>query len=183
MSDTDIALSDQMDAQRHAAMDAGMTAAGVSLTEKHAADYFGFDESHRLMLDDGLSWIDHKTLNEGARRQYLNAVNRDVTIKKSSGDAVMRIATGDEKASLLKAAVVGWNLTRSGQPVQFNTTNLTEFLMKAPPTVVDEIHKAIVKANPWLTSEVTIEDIDKEIAELQEARAAKILELEGKAGS
>lgn len=168
---------------RTAAIEANMAAAGIALTERSQVDYFGFDETHRVVLPDGLSSIDHKTLNEGARRKYLNSVNRDVKFQKSTGDAIMRIASGDEKAALLKSAICGWSLVRNGQPFAFSDRNLAEFLDKASPAIVDIIHKDVQRANPWLTADVTIEDIDKEIAELQETRQRKIDEESGKAAS
>lgn len=168
---------------RAAAIEANMIAEGLPTREPIAVDYFGFDETHRVMLPDGVSWIDHKVLTEGARRKYLNKVNRDVRIQKASGDAIMRIATGDEKAALLSSAICGWNLSRGGQPVPFNDRNLSEFLDKASPKIIDLIHKDIAVHNNWLNADVTIEDIDKEIAELQELRQRKLDEEQGKVGS
>lgn len=164
-------------------MEANMVAAGVSLTEKAQVDYFGFDETHRVVLSDGLSFVDHRTLNEGARRKYLNSVNRDVKFQKSTGDAIMRIASGDEKAALLRSAIVGWSLVKGGQPHSFSDRNLAEFLDKASPAIIDIIHKDVQRANPWLTADVTVEDIDKEIEELQVTRQLKIDEESGKAVS
>ena len=171
------------EAARVEAMEANMAAAGIATHEKAPVDYFGFDETHRVVLPDGRSSVDHKTLNEGARRKYLNSVNREVTFQKATGDARMKIASGDEKAALLKAAICGWNLMRSGQPVAFTDRTLGEFLDKASPEIIDIIHKDIQRANPWLTADVTVEDIDKEILELQEARQRKLDEEAGKAAS
>lgn len=180
MSDTTLS---EFDDDRTVAMEAQMAAQGVAVVEAVQVDYFGFDETHTVMLPDGKSFVQHRTLNEGARRKYLNAVNRDVKFQKSTGDAIMRIASGDEKAALLKAALCGWNLIRNGQPLAFNDRNLTEFLDKASPQIIDLIHKDIQQANSWLTSDVTVEDIDKEIAELQEQRQRLLEEESGKAAS
>lgn len=171
------------DDARVVAMEANMVAQGVATTERVQADYFGFEETHRVVLPDGISFIEHKVLNEGARRRYLNSVNRDVKFQKATGDAIMRIASGDEKGALLKAAIVGWGLSRAGQPVAFNPRNLDEFLEKAPPKVIDLIHKDVQRANDWLVADVTVEDIDREIADLQEMRAKKLDEEAGKGAS
>lgn len=171
------------DDDRVVAMEANMAAQGVATTEKVQADYFGFGEFHSVTLPDGISYIQHKTLNEGDRRKYLNSVNRDVKFQKATGDAIMRIASGDEKQALLRSAIVGWNLSRGGQPVPFNDRTLAEFLEKASPKIIDIIHKDVQRANDWLAADVTVDDIDKEIAELQELRAKKLDEEQGKAAS
>lgn len=149
-------------------------------TETLQVDYFGFEERHRCVLPDGVSYIEHKTLNEGDRRKYLNKTNRDVRVAKGSGDAIIRMAPGDERAELLKAAITGWNLVRDGDPIPFNTPNLDKFLAGANPRIVDLIEKDIRKHNPWLLAEMTIEDIDNEIANLQEMRETVLREQEGK---
>jgi len=173
-----------MERQRMERMRDEMKAAGLSTEEHIQVDYFGFDEVHRVMLDDGVSYIEHRTLTEGARRKYMNTVNREVRLQKS-GDAFMKMATGDERHALLESAIVGWNLVRASKdgvlsPITFSPGALKQFLDKAPPGVVDRIEKDIRDKNPWLVGDVTIEDIDEQIAELNELREKKVQEAEGK---
>lgn len=161
-----------------------MRDAGVATEEHTQADYFGFEEIHRVMLPDGKSYIEHKTLNEGARRKYMNRVNREVRLQKS-GDAYMKMATGDERHALLEEAICGWNLVRADKngelkPLAFTQANRNAFLEAAPPEIIDRIEKDIRDKNPWLVADVTIEDIDEQIAELQELREKKVAEAEGK---
>jgi len=161
-----------------------MKDAGVSTEEHIQVDYFGFDETHRVMLPDGRSYIEHKTLTEGARRKYMNSVNREVRLQKS-GDAFMKMATGDERHALLESAICGWNLVKADKggevkPLSFSPGALKSFLDAAPPGVIDLIEKDIRDKNPWLVGDVTIEDIDEQIAELNELREKKVLEAEGK---
>lgn len=166
--------------ERDEATAAAMEAAGVSSTEPKQQWYFGFDETHRVMLDDGVSWVEHKVLNEGARRKYLNKVNRDIMLQRSTGNAIMRMQQGDEKHELLEQAIVNWNLVGAqGEPLVFNPNRLQEFLSKANPVVIDAIEKDVRLKNPWLLTEISVEDIDKQIAELQEMRAKKVEEDEG----
>lgn len=166
-----------------------MRADGVPTEEALQDDYFGFEETHRVLLPDGRSWIDHQTLNEGGRKKYLNQQNREVKVQKVTGDAILKMATGDERHSLLMSAIVGWNLMRRNpktgdmEAVAFNEKNLRDFLEKAPPRIIDLIEKDIRKHNPWLSADVTVEDIDKQIEELQELRAEKVKEAEGKEAS
>lgn len=166
---------------------AAMQEAGVAIFEPSQEDYFGFEEQHSVTLPDGRSYILHQTLNEGSRRKYMNQQNREVKLQKVTGDAILKMATGEERLALLTSAIVGWNLVRKNlktgdiEPVPFNNRNLTEFLEKANPRVVDLIDADVRKHNPWLTADVTIEDIDKQIAELEEMKENKIKEQEGKA--
>lgn len=156
-----------------------MIEAGVDPTTPVQADYFGFDETHTVPLPDGVSWVQHQTLTEGARRKYMNDVNREVRLQKQSGDAILKMQTGEERYNLLKTAITGWNLIRNGQPVPFNDNNLKQFLDKADPKIIDEIHKDVQKHNAWLMQEVSVEDIDEQIKELEEMREQKLKEQEG----
>lgn len=179
MTDTQVETPVDEDA-KNAAMEVAMVARGVPIDEPVPVDYFAFDETLRVMLPDNVSWVEHKVLNEGQRRKYLNATNRNVRFKKTSGDAEMNLAPGTEKAELLKVAITNWNLTKGGISQPFRLDTLENFLNVANPKVVDLIHKEIVKNNSWLMAEMSVEDIDREIAALQETRAVKVLEEEGK---
>jgi hypothetical protein len=106
-------------------------------------------------------------------------------VERSSGNARMKMAPGDERHALLEAAITGWNVVRGPDhvPMPFTPANLRVFLDKAPPRVIDLIEKEVRKANPWLLQEMTVEDIDKEIASLEEMREAKLKEEAGKSDS
>lgn len=163
------------------ATEAAMTAAGIAVTTPVQVSYFGFEETHIVYLPDGVSYIQHKTLNEGARRKYIDSNNRDVRIAKVTGDAIMRMQAGSEKHNLLKSAICGWNLVgASGQPMPFHDSNLQKFLDSTDPKIVDIIEKDVRKKNVWLMADLSVEDIDKQIEELTEMREAKVKEAEGK---
>lgn len=146
-------------------------------------DYFGMDIRHRTELPDGRSFVEHKELSEGERKKIQNESQRDVRLQKVTGDALIRSRPGDERHSLLRAAITGWNLRSAGAEVPFNDRNLQKFLDTAPPRVIDLIQKDIYKHNPWLLQEMTVEEIDKQIADLQEMREVKVQEEEGKGSS
>lgn len=143
-------------------------------------DYFSFDITDRVELPDGVSYIEIKVLNEGARRKYLNSVNREVKLQKATGDAIMQLASGDERKAILESSICGWNLMRNGQPVAYSEGAVREFLNKTNPKIIDLIEKRVRELNPWLTADVSIEDIDQNIKELQELREQKVKEQEGK---
>lgn len=181
-------MSDTTDFSAHdpapvVAAEAAMRAQGIATTETAQADYFGFEEVLIINLPDGVSWVQHQVLNEGARRKYLNSANRDVKFQKSTGDAIMRMAPGDEKHALLSQAIVGWNMARGGKPVAFSKQELDKFLEKASPKIIDLIHKEVVKANPWLLAEMSPADIKAEIERLQEMLVVAEEREAGKAAS
>jgi len=167
---------------RAASTAAAMEADGVSAVERTQQSYFGFEEIHKVLLPDGVSYIEHKTLNEGARRKYLNKVNRDIMLQRSTGNAIMRMQQGDEKHELLESAICGWNLIgKQGEPLVFNRDKLQKFLSEANPVIIDLIEKDVRKKNPWLLAEMSVEDIDKQISELEEMKETKLKEEEGNA--
>lgn len=182
MTDTaiDVEEAEAAEEARVIQVEAALVEQGLPTSEPVPEDYFGFEEIHRVMLPDGISWVEHKTLNEGQRRKFLNATNRGVRIKKGSGDAEMNFAPGTEKAALLNTAIVNWQMYRKGATVSFTPREKDNFLEQAPPRIIDIIHKDIVKKNSWLMTEMSIEDIDKEIESLQELRQVKVDEEEGK---
>lgn len=150
-------------------------------------DYFDFKVTEQVMLPDGHSWVEIKKLNEGERSKYQNEVNRDVRIKKNTGDASIRTAPGDERRVLLECAIIGWNLQRNGKPVPFSKdsrgSTLSQFLDNTDPVICDIIEKAVRRANPWLLTDMTVEEIDKEIDDLKDMRRTLIEQEEGKASS
>lgn len=146
-------------------------------------DYFGFDHQERFFFPDKVSYVILKSLNEGDRKRYVNQSNRRLAIKRATGDAEMSMAPGDEKHNLLKVAIVGWNLVRGGNPVAFNTNMLEQFLNNTNPRLVDDIEAKIHEMNPWLDSEASIEELEKEIAQLTETLNRKREEEAGKGTS
>jgi hypothetical protein len=178
--------AEQRDAEeaRNRQIEEAMEADGVSTSTPVQANYFGFSQTHRVFFPDGVTYVEIKTLNEGDRRAYLDAVNREVRLQKTSGDAIMKMATGSERKVLLEASIIGWNLLGpNGQPLTFSNDGrggtLQQFLNQADPSIIDIIEKEIRKRNVWLMADLSVEDIDKQIEELHEMRAVKIKEAEG----
>ena len=150
-----------------------------------AVDYFACDETYKVMLPDGIQWLECKTLNEGDRKRYQSKLNKDLTIKKSTGDAQLRLSQGEERHELIKAAVTGWNVMRAGKPLPFSKgsdgSNLTQFINAVPPSVVDHIFKQISERETWLAGDISVEDIDEQMKQLQDLRDTKVKERAGNA--
>jgi hypothetical protein len=156
-------------------------AATPAQAERPRADYFGFGAFYIYTMPDGVSTIQHKAMNEGARRRYQSRLSQDVKVERGTGNAIMKMQAGDERRILLEEAICGWDLMANGQPVPFNANRLHEFLENADPIVVDGIERDIRKHNPWLTSEASLDDLRREMNDLQERIDQKIREEEGKA--
>lgn len=147
------------------------------------ADYFGFQEFEEFYFPDGLTWIRFEKMNEGKKAQFQKSSSRDLVLERGSGNARMKVDPGADRHALIIASCTDWNLKRQGQPIMFSERNLKEFLNLANPVLVDELEKAIRKANPWLLAEMSVEDIDKEIENLQEMREVALERELGKSSS
>lgn len=177
-------LMDPADVAKASSIESGMAEAGRATSTPVQAEYFGTDETYKIMFPDGITFIEAKRLNEGDRRQYQAAIQKDVRVQKATGDAFMRMSSGEERAALIECAAVGWNLVKAGKQVGFSKgspgSSLAQWLTVAPPEIVDLVEKEIRLHEPWTMGELTVADIDKQIAELGELREAKVKEEEGK---
>ncbi len=132
-------------------------------------DYFGFQETHRYTFPDGLSWIEFRSMNEGEKKKFQAKTSRDMVLDRG-GNARMKMDPGTERHELIHSCATNWNMVRNGVPVPFNKINLNDFLTLADPRVVEDLEKAIRKANPWLLADMTVEDIQREIDSLEEMK-------------
>lgn len=145
-----------------------------------AVDYFAVVDTHVLTLPDGVQSVTLKTMTEGDRRKYLATVNQEVVMNTATKDMRLKGAAGEDKAALVEASIIDWNVIKDGKPLGFSKHGLREALNLWPPTLVDLIVEEIRKINPWLagdTEDLDVlreerEDLDRRIAEL-EAKAAK----------
>lgn len=149
------------------------------------ADYYGTDLQYQVFFPDEVTFVTCKTMTEGDRQKYQSATNRDVKISRQSGDMHLKLSTGEERMALLTSAIVGWNVVRAGVPVPFSSgspgSELNKFILQAPPKLIDHIERGIRKKEVWLLGEATVEDIDEQIANLQEQRETKVKEDSGNA--
>jgi hypothetical protein len=148
-------------------------------------DYFGFHRTEKYYLPDGVSYIEFKPMNEGEKKNFQDKTSKDLVLERTGG-ARMSILQGTERHELIKACVVGWNLTRNGEPLPQPTESrgkihFNDFLTLADPIIVEGLEKEIRKANPWLMAEMKVEDIDREIQNLQEMREVAVKREAGEA--
>src|SRR5688572_6474931 len=133
-------------------------------------DYFGFQERKNYYLPDKVSYFVLEAMNEGAKAKFQKSTRRDLVLKKGSGDASFSIDPAQERHALIRECVKDWNMMRGGQSIPFGEAGLRDFLSLADPKIVEGLELEIRKMNPWLLNELTVEEIDKQIEELQEMR-------------
>jgi hypothetical protein len=152
-------------------------------------DYFGFGDTKMFTLPDGKQQIFFKVMNEGERAQFQKSTSTDIKFNRSSGDAAIKADQAKERHELILTSVVGWSMKRrnaSGgwEDVPFSGNSpgstLGQWLKVADPKIVDELEFAIRKSNPWMQAEMTVEEIDKEIARLGELREQALEREKGK---
>lgn len=157
---------------------------GDDSTVPAQVSYFGLEQDHTVYLPDNVSFVVHKDFTEGDRKKYLSATNRDLRLQQRTGDAFLKTTPGEDRHALLRIAITGWNLLgQDSKPMRFSEQNLKIVLDAFPPHIIDLIEKDIREHNKWLSSEITIEDIDREIENLKRMREEKVKEAEGKVGS
>lgn len=142
-------------------------------------DYFGFDDYKRYYLPDGRQYIEFRVMNEGQRSKFEKKTSRDVRFNRRTDDAAIKVDAAEDRHALIEASVTNWHVVRrnaSGkfEPVPFTIgsqhASFNQWIDKADPRIVNDLHQEIVKANPWLNSEMNVEMIDEEIKKLQEMR-------------
>lgn len=153
-------------------------------------DYFGFGETEKWFFPDKKQYIEFQVMNEGQRREFQKKTNRDITFNRASNDAKIKADPAEERHALITTSVTGWNLRRRTskglEEVRFSKgspgAELEKFLAVANPKLVDDLEFAIRKANPWMQAEMSVEEIDKEMARLNDLRE-QVLEREKGEGS
>lgn len=156
--------------------EASMQAAGVQTMESQEVDYFAFEEIGEFVMPDGRQKIFLKALNEGAKRKFQKETSRDLRVQRSSGDALVKMDPGAERLQLCLESITGWTLRRrsprSGvwEDAPFDQPTVRRFLDNTDPKIIEDLEQEIRKLNPWLLDELSVEEIDKEIANLQELR-------------
>lgn len=184
MEDPDGDTLVEIDEEREARIDKEMEAGGIAPIQPVQADYFGVDHEEKVYFPDKVTYVTVQELDEGARRKYLNVTNKDIRLHRQSGDAFLKMATGDERFHLMKSAIIDWNLVEKDKngnvhSVSFSQSALDRFLDKGPPKVIDAIELKIRSMNPWLMADLSVEDIDQQIDELQQMKKTKLEDAEG----
>ena len=140
---------------------------GETMERTAPTDYFGFQATERFTFPDGQQFIEFSIMNEGAKARFQKLTTRDLVVQRG-GDARMKMDPAQERHELIRQSVTSWNLYRGGNAVAFSDRSLKDFLDLANPKLIEDLEKAIRKANPWLMADMKSEDIEREIENLNE---------------
>jgi hypothetical protein len=132
-------------------------------------DYFTFFERRKVMMPDGISWVEIEALNEGAKSRFQKSTSRDILMDRG-GNSRVKMDQASERHELIKTSVKDWSLRRGAEAVPFTPRELDQFLGTANPKIVEKIESEIRKLNPWLLAELSVKDIDEQIEQLQDLR-------------
>jgi hypothetical protein len=143
-------------------------------------DYFGFGQDYTFTLPDGKQTITYVAMNEGQKAAYQSRINKELHFNRRTDDARIKTDPAGERHALIHAAVTGWSLMRRNpktqkfEPVTFSSgtpgSTLNQWLLSTNPKIVEELEEAIRKVNPWLTQDMTVEQVDEEIERLSQLR-------------
>ena len=176
-------LSDEVLAKRAEVL-ASLSASGGGALEDHPVeDYFAPGSVYVVPLPNGRDSISHKSLSEGDLRNYRKNTNRDVTLKRTTGEASIKLASGEDRYELLKIAICDWNLHRGDTPYAYSPNNIETVLKVFPPHILDLVEADVRKQNPSLRTDATIEDLRKARADIDTEIEAKEKEEAGNANT
>lgn len=141
----------------------------TQLSETAFIEYWGTDDIRKWHLPDQKQYFEFKIMAEGERAKYQRLTNQDLTIQRDQ-TAKVRMDPATERHTIIKTSVVGWFLYKGGKPSAFDNSKLEQWLSKADPKMVDDLEFTIRMANPWMQSDMSVKDIDKEVIRLEEMR-------------
>lgn len=149
-------------------------AAGVPTTRTIRRDYWSTTNELKHYLkgqedipESDRQYVVFKPMNEGARARFQKLTNKGVVVDRMTNDIRMGMDPAGDRHSLLEVSITDWLLFRGDEQVPFRSHELTKFINQADPDIVDDIERAIRKANPWMESEISSDEIKEQIDELE----------------
>lgn len=141
-------------------------------------DYWGQDIVEKFYFpgqedipEEFRQYIEFKPMNEGARARFQKKTNRGVVIESTTQNARMGMDPAGDRKALFEESVVDWKLARNGELVKFSHTAFQQWYSTANPKIIDDLERAIREKNEWMINELSSEDIQKEIDNLQDRKA------------
>lgn len=150
---------------------------GADATDEQVYEnYFGFETTEKYFLPDGKQWIAFKPMNEGARAKYEAKTQKDISFNRRTDDAKVRVNASEDRHELIYESVCDWFLVQrdpTGEwlKVPFSSGKggtFSQWLLRANPKIVNELHRAIQNANPWMIADQDPAQIKEEIARLEQ---------------
>lgn len=178
-------MSDELNAEQAQAEQArvqtiqdAQKAAGRQVEDVVYNDYFGFDENITWELPgqdhipaEKRQYIKFKRMTEGMRAKYQHEARTGVVLEKITQNTILDLDQAAERVALIKISVKAakqWRMMRRDSPngsfyeVGYSDKTFDAWLDGAAPDLIDKFERVIRDANPWLTSEQSSEDLEKE---------------------
>lgn len=133
-------------------------------------DYWGVRGDTRYWLPDGKQFFVIKKMNEGDRARYQHEAGMQMTSMRKTGDTRIDIDQAKDREALICAAVIDWNLYKDNTQVPFNKGTLRTWIQVADPKILDKLLMEVRKFNPFLQEDLSVKEIDEQMAELRELR-------------
>lgn len=127
-------------------------------TKSRQKSYFQTTKLHRFFLDDEVSYIEHKPLDEGAFEAYQDLTST-IKLDREGETTEVDMALGKTRKFLLERLVVNWNLVdENGEPLPFSHKHLANL----PPHLIGDLVNDIYEKNPILSGIEATDDAGKE---------------------
>lgn len=111
--------------------------------------YFSTKTVNRYTLDDGVSFIEHKKLDEGRFQAYQDITSK-IKLDRTGEHTEVDMKIGEQRRFLLETLVTGWNLVDEDEkPLQFTTSRLFEL----PPHIITGLVNDIYEKNEILAAD------------------------------
>lgn len=145
--------------------------------------YWGVSETHRFPLANG-QYFEIRPMDEGAKSKFQKLTNRGLRMNQRTNDAHWDVDPANERHVLIYESVIAWNIFQpdrndprgySEYPCPNEGTQqfkraLEQMIEKFDPKTVQDLEFFIRQKNPWMQSEMTVEQIDEQISDLQKLR-------------
>jgi methyl coenzyme M reductase alpha subunit len=133
-------------------------------------NYFVTATEQKYELDKE-QYIIYRKLSEGQRQRYQDSTASQLKVNQNTNEISVPLSTGKDRNNLLKASICGWKLfDEKDAEIPFNDKTLDDFVENIDPSVIDALERKIRTLNTWLLNNVTVEQIDEQIANLEEAK-------------
>lgn len=126
-------------------------------TEPKQRSYFSQETVNRYVLDDGVSFIEHKKLDEGLFQAYQDITSK-VKLDRTGEFTEVDMKLGEQRRFLIENLCTGWNLVdNDGKPVKFSAAKV----LGLPPHIVRGLANDIYEKNEILAGDLEDEDSKK----------------------
>lgn len=110
--------------------------------------YFQGPKLNRYTLDDNVSYIEHKPMDEGVYEMFQDLTST-IKLDREGESTEIDMALGRSRKFLLETLVTSWNLVDGADPIPFSQKKLKEL----PPHVIGGLVRDIYAKNPILSGD------------------------------